>query len=187
VEQRIEIDTTRGPLEWSFEPPSSFKVLHRAVPPLGYPWEVAGAGDWDFPPNCPTTDAEKADYADVPRLDLMPERGVFLWLIVGDLQRDYEVEPRSGPPLIPGQFLAPTGKPAANGISTGVAPLGAGDRLNDGAHLSKWDRLVFLTEADGTPSEEPLYLMVKAYAGSGSPGMTGVNSLIVSLRFSYGP
>ena len=184
--ERMRVQTRRGPVEWSFERPHGLKVLPRPVPTLGYPWEVAGAGDWDFPPSCPSNEAEEELYGDLPRVDLMPPDGVFVWLVMGDLGLDYEVIPRSGPPIVPHQRVAPVGVAPGNGVDARVVPFRDADRV-DGKfpQLFSWERLVFLTGANGDAPGEPLYLIMRAFAGPRRSNIATVNSLVSSLRYSY--
>lgn len=179
--ERMVVDTTRGQIEWSFQRPAGFTVLRRAVPPLGYPWEVAGAGDWEFPPSCPTSESEEQLFGGLPRVDLIPLEGVFVWLLMGDLRLDYEVMPRMGPPIIPDQVLAPSDE--APGY---VAPFSDADRVESRfPNVACWDRLVFLINRDGGPEAEPLYLMLRAFAGPQRSSIETVNSLVSSLGYRH--
>ena len=184
--ERVVVDTKRGPVEWSFERPEGFKVLPRAVPTLGYPWEVAGAGDWDFPPSCPTTKTEEELYGGLPRLDLMPSGSVFVWLLMGDLRLDYEVLPPSDSPLVPDQYVAPLGVDADDRVDAFVAPFTDGDQVEGKfSTVSSWYRLVFLSNASGEVEATPLYLMLQAFAGPQRASISTLDSLVSSLSYRY--
>ncbi len=181
------IETTRQRVEWSFEPPSGFVVVRRAVPPLGYPWEVAGAGDWNIVPNCPPQGT--TDFDAQPRLDLMPAAGVFVWLLMGDFRLDNSVDRRVASPTFPFpyQYVLPKGLAPVNGsgASSRVSPIVDKDAWQNRPGGFSWIRLALLTNPDGTTEAEPLYLMIKVYVGSGRSSISDANSLISSLAYRY--
>jgi hypothetical protein len=52
-------------------------------------------------PTCPLSEAEAEQFGGIPRVDLMPPGGVFLWVLMEDLRLHYEVQPRVRPEIQP--------------------------------------------------------------------------------------
>jgi hypothetical protein len=50
----------------------------------------------------------------------------------------------------------------------------------------QWTHLLLLTDAAGDTEDQPLYLMVRAYAGSKATSLSAVNSTVNSIVSSLG-
>lgn len=184
--EQFTTTTGRGPLEWSFEHPDQFKAMQRTAPTLLYPWEVAGMGDWDFPAR--TAESSESDDLDGPPVDDMPVGNVFLWLVLGDVQRDNAVDPSSWSLPLPYQYMRPSD--VADGADPGtrseMEPLTSNDQIPTRSWSPlMWSRIVPLTDSAGQPEKEPLYLMLRAFAGSRNGNLSAVDSIVTSLRFRY--
>jgi hypothetical protein len=69
-------------VDFSLDVPDGFSVQNGLVPNLAYPFELAGIA------NVPVAPRDSRDETGFPHADLVPARGVFMWLVVYDSRYD---------------------------------------------------------------------------------------------------
>lgn len=158
-------------VSWSWEVPPGCRVIPHPVPNLLYPLDVAATINWDMPPTIPET-VQDEDQASWPRIDLIPEDGIIVWLCVGDLARDYTVEPPPGRPMTLGgraiPFLRPVDGPGSRSTQAGatVPQLDPEDRtVSRWPTTQQWNRLIPLIGSGGEASDTPLYARLRVIVG----------------------
>jgi len=173
------------PVRVSAEVPSGFQTLPAAGAVL-YPYQVGVVSNWDLGPE------PRGVGHGWPPIERMPEEGLLVWLIMGDVAKDNTVEPwEGGGPLgSPKHFdyLAP--KPArekATGlVKSKTPPLSAADEQQGrwpGTRM--WNRVICLADRSAVAQKEPYYLQILSFAGERVAAPDSMNSIVESLQFEY--
>lgn len=178
------------PFNVDVDVPNGYFHNPAVTPSLVYPIEVAAIANWNIP-----VSSDDGDGDAWPRVDLIPDSGVLLWILQGDVRFDYKEMPSQGNWFIPAAYTylsatsEDTSRPPTPGTPEVVAHergISSADRMESPwAGCSTWGRLTPLTEPNGETAERPPYLVLYVFAGTGSPPLDEVNQMIGSLAVRY--
>jgi hypothetical protein len=175
----------------SIDVPDGYSYHSRVAPTLLYPVEVAAIANWDIPVNEGDDGAAEA----WPRIDLMPKSGVLLWILQGDVGYDYQAMPGQGEWFVPPSYtyLAPEGPSVIPATAAAPAVVGTERALGGPERFASpwtgsniWARLVPLAGPEGETPEQPPYLMLYQFAGTGEAPTEDVDAMVTSMKVVYG-
>lgn len=136
--------------------PDGFRVENRLNPNLAYPFELGGITNTKIPPG------EASPESGFPRVDLIPQDGVLLWIVAYDTTWEAD---SARPPKFDGTQVA-----------------GAPGLMSRASRPSRWDNVTWAqTFVDVSPTKR---CQLFTFAGPGAQaGETGIDKVAPSLRF----
>lgn len=178
--------TEAEPFNVELDVPEGFDHASRVTPELIYPVEVAAISNWSVPPN--TDDAW-------PRVDVIPEGGLLLWIVRGDVAFDYQEMPSQGDWFEPAAYTymnasekEPSGRPSPGEpeVIEAQRALSGSDRVeNPWTGANTWARFVPLTDSAGQPRERPPYLVIYVFSGGEEPPLDEISRMVETLTVRY--
>jgi hypothetical protein len=188
-----EVGVGAPSLSVSCDVPDSYVQMARATSGLKYPIEVGAVANFDLPVTG-SSGAPSTEWTAWPLVEAMPEDGIVFWLLRGDVAFDYKNIPQAGEWFDPSNyvFLAPQSsgvgaRDASPGsATTRAAAFKPSDTMGSPwRNTMVWARMLPVTNADGTISNEPPYLVAYGFAGKGAPPVDDLSVMLESLAVSY--
>jgi hypothetical protein len=166
------------------------RTLTNAV--LSYPVEITAIANWNVPPTLKADPTVPERARAWPRVDLMPAGGELLWLLRGSIAFDYSVYPGQSGWFNPGEavYLAPkdvaASAVAAPGVETRPSSLSESERITEAwPETDVWNRILPLTDKEGSKPDEPTYLVAYAFVKTGSGELETLNTTLESIEVTY--
>lgn len=136
--------------------PDGFRVENRLIPSLAYPFELGGITNTKIPPG------EVSPESGFPRVDLIPQDGVLLWIVAYDTT--WEADSARSPK------------------SDGTQVAGAPGLMSRASRPSRWNNVSWAQTLVAVSSTKSCQLFT--FAGPGAQaGEASIDKVAPSLRF----